>query len=101
MNSQAPMNNKIAQLAERRASLVAQMASQRMALTEAFAPLHVPLTIADKGLHAFRYISLHPALMAGAVAIAVAVRPKRWLFVLENGWLAWRLALAAKRRLEG
>jgi len=95
------MNNKIAQLAERRASLVAKMANQRMALTEAFAPLHVPLTIADKGLHAFRYLAQHPALMAGAVALTVMVRPKRWLFMLESGWMVWRMALAARRRLEG
>ena len=95
------MNSKIAKLAERRASLVAQIANQRMALTEAFAPLRVSLTIADKGLHALRYLAQHPVLMAGAVALAVVLRPKRWLFVLESGWMTWRMAIAARRRLEG
>ena len=95
------MNNKIAQLAERRAALVHRVAMQRKEFTEAFAPLRVPLTIADKGLHALRYLAQHPVLMAGTVALAVVVRPKRWLFVLESGWMAWRMALAARRRLEG
>jgi len=95
------MNNKRIQLAERRAALVAKAANQRMELTEAFAPLHALLMIADKGLQTLRSLAQHPVLLAGAVALAVAVRPKRWLFVLENGWLVWRLALAAKRRLEG
>ena len=94
------MNNKRIQLAERRAELVNKIARQREELTLAFAPLRVPLTYADKGLHALRYIAKHPAIVAGAMALAVAVRPKRWLFVLENGWLAWRMAMAAKRRLE-
>lgn len=95
------MNNKIAQLAERRAALVHKAAMQRKELTQAFAPLREPLTIADKGLHALRYLAQHPVLMAGTVALAVVVRPKRWLFVLESGWMAWRIAVAARRRLEG
>lgn len=73
---------------------------QREELSRAFAPLRAPLTLADKGLHALRYIAQHPVILAGALALAVAVKPKRWLFVLENGWLAWRIATAAKRRLD-
>jgi len=94
------MNNKRTQLAERRAELVNRIARQREELTQAFTPLRVPFTFADKGLHALRYVAKHPAMVAGAMALAVALRPKRWLFVLENGWLAWRIAMAAKRRLE-
>lgn len=94
------MNHNRVRLAERRTALVAQAASQRAELAEEFAPLRVPLTYADKGLHALRYVSQHPMLIAGAVALAAVVRQKRWLFVLENGWLVWRLALAARRKLQ-
>lgn len=94
------MNNTREQLAERRVVLMAKADIQRMQLAQAFAPLHAPLTIADKGLHALRFLVQHPVLMAGAVALAVVARPKRWLFVLKNDWLAWRMATAARRRLE-
>lgn len=94
------MNNNRISLAERRAVLVAKAASQRMELTEAFEPLRVPLTYADKGLYALRYVAQHPILMAGAAALAAVMRKKRWLFVLENGWLIWRLASAAKHKRE-
>ena len=94
------MNNKRNQLAQRRAELINKAAIQREELAQIFQPLRAPLTFADKGLHALRYIAKHPLIVAGTMALAVAVRPKRWLFVLENGWLAWRIAMAAKRRLE-
>lgn len=94
------MNNRIAQLAERRAALVNTAAMQRRELTEAFAPLHAPLMIAEKGLHALRYLAQHPVLMAGTMALAVVVRPRRWLFVLESGWLVWRMAVSARRSLK-
>jgi hypothetical protein len=94
------MNNTRKQLAEQRAQLITKAAGQRVKLTEAFSSLHGPLSLADKGLHALRYLGQHPVLIAGAVAIAVIMRPQRWFLVLENGWMVWRMALAAKRRLD-
>lgn len=94
------MKSKLALLAERRAALSRQAAYQREELTEAFAPLRMPLGFADKGISAFRYLAHQPVLMAGAVALAIAVRPKRWLYLIEGGLMIWRLALAARHRLE-
>jgi hypothetical protein len=94
------MNNKRIQLAARRAELMNRASAQREELSQAFEHLRAPLTLADKGMSALRFIAQHPLILAGALALAVAVKPKRWLFVLENGWLAWRIAKAAKRRLE-
>lgn len=94
------MHNNRIRLAERRAALVAKAASQRAELSEAFAPLHRPLALADKGLFAVQYIAQHPVLLTGAVALAAAVRRKRWFLVLESGWLVWRMAIAARRKLE-
>lgn len=95
------MNHKKKQLAERRAALIYKAANQRVELTLAFAPLHAPLNIADKGIQVLNYLARRPFLIAGALAIAVAVRPKRWLTVLKNGWLVWRLSVAARQRLMG
>lgn len=94
------MNHSLSQLAEQRATLVAQAATQREELTLAFSNLHRPLSLADKGIHALRFLGRHPLLVAGAVAVAVVMRPKRWFLMLENGWLAWRMAVAARRKLE-
>lgn len=94
------MSNMRIQLAERRAALVCKAAQQRIEFTAAFGPYRAPLKLADQGLNAARYIAKHPAILAGVVALAVAVKPKRWYFLMESGWMAWRLALAAKRRLD-
>ena len=94
------MNNKLAQLAAQRAALVNQVAYQRVQLADTFEPLSTPINWADKGLSALRFINQHPSILAGALALAVAARPNRWVRLLENGWLAWRIVLAAKGRLE-
>jgi YqjK-like protein len=96
------MNHTRKQLAAQRAKLITQAAHQRAELTLAFASLHGPLALADKGLHALRYLGKHPVLLSAGVAIVFALRrPKRWFLLLESGWLAWRMGVAAKRRLEG
>jgi len=94
------MNSIIEQLAERRAALVARIASQRIALAEEFSPVRESLTLVDKGLHALRYLAKHPVVLAGVMALVAAIRPKRWLFVLENGWMAWHLFQTARHKLE-
>lgn len=95
------MNPTLFHLAQQRARLIARAASQREELTLAFSGLHRPLALADKGIHALRYLGRHPLLLTGAVAVVLLLRPKRWFGLLEKGWLAWRMVLAAKRRLEG
>jgi YqjK-like protein len=95
------MNNKRIQFAERRAALVSKAAQQRMQLAASFETIRAPLALADQGLNAVKNIANHPFIIAGVVALAVVVKPKRWIFILESGWMAWRLALAAKRKLGG
>lgn len=95
------MKNTRIHLAEQRAKLLARAASQREELAQAFSSLHRPLALADKGLNALRYVGQHPVLIAGVVAVALVMRPKRWLMLLQNGWLVWRMGLSAKRRIEG
>ena len=94
------MNNKRAQLAAQRTALVNQAAFQRILLAESFETFSKPIRFIDKGLFVLRYLTKHPMILAGSLALAVAVRPNRWVKLLESGWLAWKIALAAKRRLD-
>jgi len=94
------MNNKRAQLAAQRAALINQAAYQRIELAESFESVSKPVKFLDQGIVAVRYLAKHPLIMAGSVALAMAVRPNRWFKLLESGWLIWRIALAAKRKLE-
>lgn len=94
------MNDRIAQTAQHRAELVSKIAAQRADVAKAIKPIRASFALADKGLSGLRFLAKHPVVLASAVAIAVAVLPKRWMFVLQGGWAAWRMALAAKRNLE-
>lgn len=94
------MNNTINQLAKRRAALIATIENQRIALADAMLPLHGALRLVDKGLNAVRYLTAHPVLVAGVTTIVVMLKSKRWFFVLEKGWMMWRLLLAAKHSVK-
>ena len=94
------MNKEIARLAARRALLTNRIEQQRKELNAAFVPFRAPLEYADKGLHLVAYIAQRPIILTGIAALAIMFKPKRWLLILENGLMIWRVALAAKRKLE-
>lgn len=85
------MNEKLAQLAERRARLVAQAATQRMALAQNMEPWRVPLARADQVLAVLRYIKQHPVLLVGGTALFAAWHPKRVVKWLARGCIAWKV----------
>lgn len=95
------MNKKLMKINEHRNFLINKAAEQRKELSKATEPMRVYLSIADKGLHTLEYVTKRPFLIAGAVALIVLVKPKRWVFILQNGWMAWRLLLAAKQKFQG
>ena len=92
------MNTKQNQLAELHAELVSQIAEQRSQLSAVVKPFQAPLSFVDKGVFVYRYLTRKPLLLAGAAALVAASRPKRWLFVLENGLMIWQLVAALRRR---
>ncbi len=94
------MKNRQIQLAQRHAALVNKAAAQRVQLAEVVEPFHAPLKLADKGVSVYRYFKRHPVLLTAVITVAAAIRPKRWLFMLENGLLIWQLATAASRRIK-
>lgn len=81
--------------------LVARAAAQRTELAQALSPWRRPLAAVDQGVLIARYIAHHPALLAGAVAFAALMRPRRVFGWLRRGWVVWRMGLAVKRRLTG
>jgi len=93
------MNEKLLELAERRSMLVSRAATQRMELAQALSPWRKPLAVVDQGILALCYLGRHPALLAGAVACAAVLSPKRVFGLLRRGWMVWRVVRAVKRRL--
>jgi hypothetical protein len=95
------MNQKLIELADRRATLVRRAATQRVELSQAMAPWRRSLAMVDQGVVAVRYIRNHAALLVGVVAFAAPFRPLRLTRWLRRGWLVWRMALMVKRILPG
>lgn len=91
------MNGRLAQLAARRRQLVVQAEAQRAMLAHDLEPWRARLTLVDQGVAVLRHAGRHPVLIAGAVLLLVAWRPRRAGLWLQRGWLAWRLG----RRLLG
>jgi len=71
-------------LAARRESLLLRCELQRAALAEAAAPLSHP------GRSLLGSLRAHPVLVAGGVALLVALRPRRLRIWLGRGWMAWQ-----------
>jgi YqjK-like protein len=86
------MNERLIHLAERRASLVARAEHQRRALAEAAGQWQKPLAMADHGISFISRLAQYPALMAGATALIVWLRPRVLLKLTRHSWLAWRIA---------
>lgn len=85
------MNGRLAQLAERRRQLVVQADAQRAMLAYELEPWRARLALVDQGVTALRHAGRHPILIAGALLLFVAWRPRRAGLWLQRGWLAWRL----------
>jgi hypothetical protein len=94
------MNHKLSQLAAQRKSLINEATYQRIELAEAFESVSKPVKLIDQGLFAVRYLVKHPLLLASTLVLAGAVRPNRWLRMLESGLLVWRMAASVKRSLK-
>ncbi len=92
------MNEKLAQLAQRRERLIAQAAQQRAALAESAQAWRGPFALADRGLAALRYLKQHPLWVVGGVAVAVALRPRGAMKWLGRGWAAYKVVRSLRAR---
>jgi hypothetical protein len=93
------MNEKLRELAKRKAVLVSNAAIQRNELALALAPWRKSLSFLDQGVAVLRQLGRHPVVLFGLVACTVALRPKRVFGWVRGGWLLWRMVIAMKQRL--
>ncbi len=85
------MNNKLAQLAERRRQLVAQAAVQRTVLAHNMEPWRARLSLVDRGVAVLSYVRRHPILWVGASLLLAALRPGRVGRWLRHGLMLWQI----------
>ncbi len=95
------MSKRLIELTERRERLVALAALQRSTFSHNLSPLKTGCAVADKGVMALRYLQRHPALVAGGVALLVALRPRKAFVWLRRGWFTWRMVQKVRQRLVG
>lgn len=86
------MNNKLLQLAERRARLIQESADQRMQLAESIDAWREPLALADQCIVAISFFKKHPIwLTAGSAILLKLLRPGRAGKWISRSWIAWKL----------
>lgn len=85
------MNNKLAQLAERRRQLVAHAAAQRTTLANNLEPWRPRLALVDRGVSVLRYLGRNPALMVAPALLLAVFRPRRVGKWLQRGLIMWQI----------
>lgn len=95
------MSERLIELAVQRERLVARIAVQRGELAARLGPVRGACAVADKGVAAVRYLQRHPVLVAGSVAVTVALRPRSAFAWLRRGWFVWSTIRKLRQRLTG
>lgn len=93
------MSQCLIELAERRERLIAKSANLRAGFADEARPLKRALAVADKGVEGFHYLQQHPGVVAAAVGLFVALRPRRAISWATKGWSAWRIYRNVRQRL--
>ena len=84
---------KQAQIQSRRAALLARSLGLRRRLAQQAQVLERPLAMADRARGRLQWLWAHPQWLAAAVAVPLALRPRRalaWGLKLWGGWRLWR-----------
>lgn len=93
--------DRLVRLAERRARLVERAGADREALVAILgrgdALAGSAMGVAEGARRLFAELRRQPALVAGLVALLIALRPRRALGWIVKGWSAWRLYRGAHR----
>jgi len=97
------VRERLQALSARRAQLVAQARAEREALAGYLARTEAATVWLDSALRLLAEAKRHPVWVVGGIAAAVALRPKRALRWLANGWSLWQASRGLRlwwRRLE-
>lgn len=84
------MHTEARALQRRREQLLMKSAALRMQLRHDAHALEVPLALADRGLHAARWLRAHPEWPLTALGVWVVLGPRRALRWATRGWWLWR-----------
>lgn len=84
------VEQRLVELARRRAELVARSASQRAELADIGHGCRLPMAIVDQGVAVWRFFRGHPALLVGMGVTFAVARPRRAIKWLSRGWSLWR-----------
>lgn len=82
---------RLAGAKHRRERLVALAGAQRAAVADGFRRLQGPIGVIDRGIEVGRYLRDHPVVVAAAVAILMALRPRRFVTLAGSAFSAWRV----------
>lgn len=88
-----------AELAARKQRLLIRSAELRVTLAHEARVLEIPLAAADQIVAGARWLRDHPAWPVGALALLVALRPRRALGWGARLWWGWGLYGKARRWL--
>lgn len=78
-------------LAQRRIALLKKSGQQRNALQLQALQARQSLSVVDAGLRIAGHVKRHPLIIAGVVAAAVIVKPKKLFSWLNKGMVVWRV----------
>jgi hypothetical protein len=84
------VNPRLAEIHARRELLLARSALQRDTLALLVQRWHAPLELADRGVRVVRYARENPGALVAAVAVLVALAPKRALRWAGSALALWR-----------
>ena len=85
------MRARLIALAERRAQLQLRAQSERESVALLVTRADGALAWVDKGRRMLQELGRRPLIIVAAVALLVALRPRRALKWLASGWSLWRL----------
>ncbi|MDX8399754.1 MAG: YqjK-like family protein [Gallionellaceae bacterium] len=84
------MNNKIAELRQKRGELLARIATQREQIKVIEKRWQAPFAVADKGWLFVRYLRSNPVLIAAPVTILL-IRRNGVIGMAKAGWRIWKM----------
>lgn len=88
---------KLLELAERRSRLIERARVQREQFGRGLAASDAAAAVLERAFRIVGEIRRQPLVVAAAVALLVALRPRRAFGWLAKGWSAWRLYRGARR----
>ena len=91
------MRARLIALAERRARLAQRAQGEREQLAALLTRADGALARVDSGRRMLQALARRPLIVVAAVALLVALRPRRALKWLASGWSLWRLYRQASR----